>query len=547
MRAAESTAPPRGERVGLALLAALAVLTFFLGLGSTALWDQDETKYAGLAREMVRSGEWFTMRWNGEDWFVHPPLYPWLVAITGAAFGFSEFVVRFYAAFFAAAAVALTGLMGRGLYGERTGLYAAVILATTLQWFGQARLAVFDSMLFFLITLGVWCWWRGYHGAPDVRRRWYLLAFASAGIGTVVKGPVAGALPALALAAYLGARRDLGRIRELPWLAGLTLYAAIGLSWYVAEYLRHGAPFLRRMIGYYVVTRYVGTVEGQHGPVWYYLPVVMVGQFPWTAFLPAAAAWHWRRRSDPASTLLLVWCGFTFAFFSLAGTKLPNYVLGMYPFLAIAMARVFVASSDGDHAPLLRAGWWSLLAVCAGLFAGVAIYGNGHFPAEVAALIPSMIPAAMILVAGIVGAAAIGLRGAHRLAFGAVAATMIAFTLSVVLAVLPAVERHRPTKSAALQAAALIAPGEVPVGHRIPNGIVYYSGRDWVYTWDLPSFRTVVCAHPRPPLFVVVDRDAYEEEAARVIGDIAVMAREVGKYRLLRVPAARDWVCGPRV
>jgi len=524
----------------------LALLTFFLGLGNTALWDQDETKYAGLARGMVQTGDWVTMRWNGEDWFVHPPLYPWLVAITGSIFGFTELVVRVYAALFAALAVGLTALFGRDLYDARTGLFAAVILATTLQWFGQARLAVFDSMLFFFITLAVACWWRGYRGAGGQARLWYLLAFVSAGLGTITKGPVAGALPALALFTYLVARREIRRARELPWLAGIALYAGIGLSWYVIEYLRHGAAFLDKMVGYYIVHRYVGTVEGQHGPIWYYVPVLLLGQFPWTAFLAPAAAWHWRRRRESASALLLVWCAFSFIFFSLAGTKLPNYVLGMYPFLAIAMARLFVAAIEVGGATRLRVGWWSLGAAFAALFAGVAIYGRQQHPAEVEALLPTALPAIGTLVTGIAIAAVLGLRGATARGFVILAATMIAFHLVVLYAVLPPVERYRYTKPAALAAAASIRAGERPFGYLIPNGIIYYSGRDWLFAWDVPSFRRILCERRDEPLFVVVNRQHFERDLAALIGASATVAREVGTYRLLRVPAGSARPCPPR-
>ncbi|MDR7581684.1 MAG: phospholipid carrier-dependent glycosyltransferase, partial [Armatimonadota bacterium] len=226
-------------------------------LGASKLWDQDETKYAQVAREILWTGDWLTLRWNGDPWFVHPPLYFWLVAATARFFGLTEFTARVWSAVFGAGAVALTALLGRAWFSPRAGWLAGLVVATTLQWFAQSRLAVFDSVLVFWMLGTLLGFWTGYRG----RRTGYLAAFVCAGLGTLTKGPVAAVLPGLVALAYLAWRRELRRLREIPWAAGLALYGLVGLSWYAAGYLRHGAPFLRSVLGYYTVHRFVGVVE----------------------------------------------------------------------------------------------------------------------------------------------------------------------------------------------------------------------------------------------------------------------------------------------
>src|SRR5579864_1440253 len=99
-----------------AVLAAAVILTFYR-LGAGSLWDQDETKYAQVAREILERGDWVTLSVNHVPWYVHPPFYMWLTALTGRVAGFSELTVRFWSGAFSVVAVYATVLIGRDLFG----------------------------------------------------------------------------------------------------------------------------------------------------------------------------------------------------------------------------------------------------------------------------------------------------------------------------------------------------------------------------------------------------------------------------------------------
>src|SRR5215469_2610128 len=313
----------RGNVWAAAVLAAAVVLTFYR-LGDGTLWDQDETKYAEVSREILQTGDPITLHANGSPWYVHPPLYMWLVAATGRVFGFSTFTVRVWSGIASVAAVYATMLLGRILFNPRTAVLAGAALAVTFHFLVQSRLAVFDTVLLVLMLLATFYALRGYQSGRAADYLWF---FGFAGLATLTKGPIGLVLPGLVIAAFVTVRRAWSRWREVPWGAGFVLYALIGLSWYGAETALHGAAFARTVLGYYGLGRFFGVVENQAGPWYYYVPVLLVGAFPWTAFWPAAAACHARRLHEDGRLFVILWCGIVIVFYSLAETKLPNYVL----------------------------------------------------------------------------------------------------------------------------------------------------------------------------------------------------------------------------
>ena len=73
--------------LGLALFAALVI---FSRLGEGSIGDYDEAAYAQISREILRTGDWNTPRWNGVEFFDKPPVVLWLTAIAYKFFGAPE-------------------------------------------------------------------------------------------------------------------------------------------------------------------------------------------------------------------------------------------------------------------------------------------------------------------------------------------------------------------------------------------------------------------------------------------------------------------------
>ncbi len=488
--------------VGLVLLSAALLSLSRLGAGS--LWDQDETKYAQVAVEILQTGDPLTLHVNGQPWYVHPPFYMWLVAATGRLAGFNEFTVRVWSAVFSVLAVYATILLGRVLFGARAGLLAGAILAVTFQFLVQSRLAVFDSVLLAWMLLAVYSFVRGYQGG---RRADYLRFFLFAGLATLTKGLIGLLLPGLVIVPFVGLRRAWHRWREVPWAAGFAAYAVVGLSWYVVETWLHGRAFVSAVFGYYTFGRFLGVVENQAGPWHYYVPVVLLGAFPWTAFWPAAAAFHLRRLREDGSLFCLLWCALTFAFYSAAGTKLPNYVLPIYPLAAVAVAAVWDAAlRESGRGRGIGVSFGLLLVLLAALYAGIAGYLGDRFPGPYRDLGHVLLVPAGALAVGALLALLLAARRRSIAAFVALCVTMAVTWIGVLTWVMPVVEAYKPMKPLALAVKAEVRPEDRIVGYRmsILSSLIFYTGHhvDWV---DSPEeVHRALCAPGR--VFLVATR-----------------------------------------
>ncbi len=490
------------------LVVTLAALFLFIyGLGTGTLWDQDEAKYVEVSREILSTGDLFTLRIDGAPWFVHPPLFMWLQALIGKVFGFTEFTVRFWSAASGAGIVAATFLLGRFLYGSRVAVLAGAITATTLQILLQARLAVFDPTLVFFMLLALYMYLVAYTSGS---RRAHLWAWVWAGVATITKGPIGLLLPAMVIVGLWVVRREWGRWREIP-LLGPVVYAVVGLSWYVIETIRHGEAFLRSAVGYYLLNRFFGVVEEQSGPWWFYGPILILGAFPWTAFIPPAVAWLLRRRRELGSQVVLLWCGITVVFYSLAGTKLANYVLPIYPVLAIGIAGLWTDFLDGvpEAAPLR--GWAAVLlpVISAVVIVAAAMTALRGFPAQVTALRIPLVTLAGLLVGGPL--VALGFLLARRPA-RALAALLLTMVISVpVMAhqTLPAIEQVRPIPRIARALGAQMQSGDVLAAVRMSlnSSLRYYSGQRITWVEQPAELGQALCGQGRVFLVVPVRED----------------------------------------
>jgi 4-amino-4-deoxy-L-arabinose transferase-like glycosyltransferase len=326
----------------LCLLVVGAALGFgcFYGLGAAGLFDLDEGLYATVARQMVVSGDWLVPRVGSVVFFDKPPLTYWLQALSLRFLGATPVAVRLPSAI----AVALTALAlcawahRRGL--ARAGWLAAIIYPLCPLSVGLARQAVMDSLLALWLTAAVIGWIEGYQGD----RRGYLLMAVAAGLATLAKGLIGLALPGAAFVVWLLVRRDWQELRRVPWAVAAALYLGIVLPWHLAVWHVSGRLFVQEYVVHHHIQRFLGKDFGHQGPVWTYLPLLLVGLFPWSAF-----AWQgwWqslrqirseRRELDGAWSMWAVWALVVVGFFSLSKSKLPGYVQPAVPALALLAA-----------------------------------------------------------------------------------------------------------------------------------------------------------------------------------------------------------------
>ncbi|MFI5340279.1 MAG: ArnT family glycosyltransferase [Candidatus Methylomirabilales bacterium] len=356
-----SASIPDNRRIRAATLAALLLLSgtlFFFRLGTPGLFDADEPAYAQAAREMLEAGDWITPHFNGLPRFDKPILFYWLITLSYRVFGVTEFAARFWSALAAVILVLVIARAARRWFGPPADLLAGLAFTTNLLTALLVRAAVTDMLLTLFVTLAILAGVEALRESPP-GRGWATMGWAAMGLAVLVKGPVGLVIPGMALGGTLLIFRDIrrGLARLFPW-QGLALFAAITLPWYVLVLAANGWPFVEGFVIKHHVSRYTGVISSHAGPLWFYLPVALVGFFPWSGFLPRAL-WHagtvarGREAREPADRLLVAcacWAGGVFIFFSFAGTKLPSYLFPAFP----AMALLVGACGFSNEKPTTR-------------------------------------------------------------------------------------------------------------------------------------------------------------------------------------------------
>ncbi|MBV9263297.1 MAG: glycosyltransferase family 39 protein, partial [Candidatus Eremiobacteraeota bacterium] len=272
-------APARAATIG-AVVAALVTLP---GLGAGTLWDNSETAYGEVAREILLTHDWVIMHLNNAPYFVQPPLYFWIGAFFAMQFGVTAFALRLSSALATIALSAFTGYAVARQAGGRVGAYAAVILSTCLMQVVMGRLAIMDALLDLAVAMAILWWFRGLETGRD---RYFVFGWVAAGFGFLAKGLVAPVAALLVIVPYYVWNRRAEQT-NLPtaraWALGLALFFAVVIPWPAAVAAHDGFGALRTLIGEYTVGRYLGVIENQAGPIWYYLPVIILAFFPWIA------------------------------------------------------------------------------------------------------------------------------------------------------------------------------------------------------------------------------------------------------------------------
>ena len=310
---------------------AFAVVALFLFLGTRGLNEPDEGRYAEIAREMTVTGEWLVPHLNGFEHFQKPPLLYWLTAASIRLLGANEWGARLPSALAALGVVLLTYGIARRIADRATAVAAALVLVSSIEFFALARLLTPDMVLTFWVTAAV--------ASLVFKRRW--LFFVCMGFGFLTKGPMALIVPISAALGWQFAPRAGEEKLPLPWLRGMALTLAIGLSWFIALSVRDGALF-DYFWRYELVERFASTGHGRSKPFWFFAPVLVVGLLPWTFFLPARARELWVRwRSGGwlnTDGLLFYWIVPPLLILSLSGSKLPTYILPLMPALSLLVA-----------------------------------------------------------------------------------------------------------------------------------------------------------------------------------------------------------------
>lgn len=437
----------------------LAALAFFLPFGGAVpVTDPVEANYALTAKEMALSGDWLSPRIYGHYWFDKPVMIYWLIAASYKLFGIGEFAARLPSAVFSAASLAFAAWFTARLYASRlAGVLAALALGTSLEYWVLSRMIITDAVLFFFSSVALAAFYLGLGGHG---RRWYVLAYGSAALAVLTKGPVGLVLPGIIIFVYIMATRRWRLLGKLYLLPGLAVFALVAAPWYLAMYNVHGREFVDTFLGLHNYLRATVSEHPQDNVFYYYLVLFPVSLLPWTGVLFRALA----GKRGGHFPFLAVWIGATIGFYTLMATKYPTYV-----FPAAFPAAVLIGR-ELEQMRLAGSGRaWLWLALPAILLLVLVAGGAGMLPgSDWAGLY-------MTAAAGIAAIIRLQLsgRGLYQVAAVGLAAAAVSFIL-ITRGLTPLAEA-RSAKSAALALPA--GPAAVAAFGDYPTSAVFYSGR----------------------------------------------------------------------
>jgi 4-amino-4-deoxy-L-arabinose transferase-like glycosyltransferase len=330
-----------GSRPALGwLLLALALLLWFGTLDARHLLRSDEGRYAEIAREMAASGDWVTIRYQGLKYFEKPPLHLWMTALTFEAFGVGEWQARLWVALSGALGIGGVALAAQRWFGG--GALAALVLLACPTWIIGSHFNSLDMGVSAALGLTLCAVLLAQHpqASPGQRRVWMLAAWAAMGAAVLSKGLIGLVLPGLSLVVYTLLARHWTLWRQLHLVAGTAVFLLVTVPWFWLVQQRNPefAPFF---FIHEHFQRYTSTVHQRSAPAWYFVPQLLAGYAPWLGLLPAM--WGTLRTELQAGAeqqlrpllLCAVFAGVTFAFFSASGSKLPGYILPVFPALAV--------------------------------------------------------------------------------------------------------------------------------------------------------------------------------------------------------------------
>ena len=314
--------------MNILIIVGVTAFIMLLQLGNVPLLDPDEPVYAQTAIEMLANNDFISPRIYGDFWYDKPPMYYWLVAGMIKIFGQGELAARLPSAIFAIITVLVIYCIGKSIVSRRAAFFGSLILATSFEFFYLGKAAVTDVTLtcFFSVALLAY-----------LKNKYYFM-YLFMGLAVLTKGPIGIVLPAMIIGIHLLLIGQIRKLLQMKLCRGLVIVLVIFAPWYAMMYQLHGMDFINTFLGFHNITRFLQPEHASGSNWYYYIPVLLIGFFPWSMYLIQAIKTGIENRStEEGNTLLFLisWGMSVFIFFSISQTKLISYILPMYPAIAL--------------------------------------------------------------------------------------------------------------------------------------------------------------------------------------------------------------------
>jgi len=327
---------------GLLLLLSLAC--FLPGFVTLQPLDRDEPRFAQASKQMLETGDFVDIRFQDEARHKKPVGIYWLQSVAvkaGEALGLPQartqiWLYRIPSLIGAIATVLLTYWALLAFLARRYALLGACLMAAAVLLGVEARIAKTDAVLAAcaVATMGAlaraWLdWTRSLAFVPN-RHNW-LVFWSATALGLLIKGPIVPMVWGLAVLVLSASQRSFRWLKPLRFGPGLLLCLLVALPWFVAIMLKTGGSFFAESVGQDMLGKVAEGQEKHWGPPGLYLLIFFGTYWPAAAFAAMAVPFAWVRRKEPQILFLIAWIVPSWLVFESVPTKLPHYVLPLYP------------------------------------------------------------------------------------------------------------------------------------------------------------------------------------------------------------------------
>ncbi|HET9149081.1 MAG TPA: glycosyltransferase family 39 protein [Alphaproteobacteria bacterium] len=507
-------------------LLALCLAMFVPGIASFPVTDRDEARYAQASAQMAQTGDYVHIRFQDEPRNKKPVGIYWLqaaaVQVTGELGAGAIWPYRLPSLVGASLAVLLLFTLGRAAFGPSTAFLAAGLLAACVLAASEARLAKTDAFLLATAVAAQMALIRIYlarceGAAPTVGLA--ALFWIAEGAAILIKGPVVPFITLLTGAALALTDRKTRWLSSLRFGWGVPLMVLIAAPWFVVLGLEGGGGnFVRESVGHDLLPKLLGGEESHGGWPGTYLLLSPLTFWPGSLVLVPALVVAWRERASPRVRALLCWLVPAWIAFELVPTKLPHYVLPLYPALALLMAWAAVEKTAASGTILKR--FWGRLWLGLWALLGLALAALGIGAAAVLQASSAMTAAVGLLVAGVVlvvGAIVFAARAKPTAALGFATVLAIPFYGLLFAGVAPRLDPIWVSRSASALVTKYAGEDDFPIaaaGYSEPS-LVFYLGTATVLTDGKGAADALAAGDAGMALVESREAEAFRAEASK--------------------------------
>lgn len=331
------------------LLLGLSALLLFPGLGKTPLWIYDEVRNAECAREMYERGDWIVPTFNGGLRTLKPPLHYYFMFGGFKIFGVTEWGARFFSAVFGVLTILITYFFVKKYSSQKQAFITALVLLASSHFLFEFRMSVPDPYLIFLNTASIFT---AYVFFKEKKNYWLWICATTMGLGTLAKGPVAIALPGAVIFIWLIWEKKIKEIFSWKILVAGIIMFAVAVPWYWLVHKETNGEWTKGFFLRHNLGRFSEPMEGHGGPFILVPAIILLGLLPASIFIGETFRNFKSCFQDIFLRLAFCVVAIFVVFYSISSTKLPNYAMPCYPFVAVLLGYFINKAWDENKARL---------------------------------------------------------------------------------------------------------------------------------------------------------------------------------------------------